>query len=356
MMDILSNSTMAAANTILDNREFIFAQPAWLWALLLLPALLLLRQRRGTAAAIRHPGIRFIAEQLPTPSALAGFIGPIAATATLACIILSLAQPQWKETRQEPIASGVDIMIACDLSDSMREEDMLLGNKEVTRLISAKQVINEFIDSRPNDRLGLVAFAGKAKLSSPLTMDHDILRYKVQSFEATVYSEKREIIKPGTILASGTAIGSGIASAATRLEDRKETKSKIIILVTDGINSAGELTPIEAAQYAADMGIRIYPIAIGKDKRLAQYTTQEDSIDEKTLQQIARITGGQYYRADSVQSLSEAFSEIDHLEKNDSEPRIFEVHTDLFYWTMGAAGVFLLLSLAHCLLFPRPAP
>lgn len=356
MMPLLSNSTTAAADTVLENREFIFAQPAWLWALVLLPALLLLRQRRGTAAAIRHPGIRFIADQLPTPSALAGFIGPIAMTVALACIILSLAQPQWKETRQEPIASGVDIMITCDLSGSMYTEDMLLGNKEVTRLTSAKQVINEFINSRPNDRLGLVAFAGKAKLCSPLTMDHDILRYKVQNFEATVYSEKREIVTPGTILTPGTAIGSAIASAATRLEDRKETKSKIIILVTDGVNSAGELTPIEAAQYAADMGIRIYTIAIGKDKRLSQYTYQEEGIDEKTLQQIARITGGQYYRADSGQSLAEAFSEIDHLEKTDSEPRIFEVHSDLFYWTMCAAGVFLLLALTHNLIFPRPAP
>ncbi len=356
MMPILSNSTTAAATSVIENREFLFAQPAWLWALALLPALFLLRRRHGTAEAIRHPGIRFIADQLPAPSALAGFIGPVTTALALACIILSLAQPQWKEIRQEPIASGVDIMITCDLSGSMANEDMFLGNKYVTRLICAKQVINEFINSRPNDRLGLVAFAGKAKLSSPLTMDHDILRYKVQNFEATLYTKYGEIEVPGTVLAPRTAIGSAIASSASRLDDRKETKSKIIILITDGINNAGEITPIEAAHYAADMGIRIYTIGIGQDRPLSEYTHQEDGIDEKTLQQIARITGGQYYRAESGQSLAEAFSEIDQLEKTDSDPRIFEVHSELYYWTMGLAGLFLLLTLTHNLIFPRPAP
>ncbi|MBE6420020.1 MAG: VWA domain-containing protein [Akkermansiaceae bacterium] len=357
MILFLANSTaQAAAETIPADREFLFAQPAWLWALVLLPALLLLRRRHGTATAIRHPGIRFIADQLPTPSAMAGFIGPLTSALAMAFIILALAQPQWKEMRHEPLASGIDIMITCDVSGSMYNEDMLSGNKKITRLAAAKQVINDFINSRPNDRMGLVAFAGKTKLSSPLTMDHDILRYKVQGFESTVHDEYGHIVTPGTVLTPGTAIGSAIAAAAVRLDDRKETKSKIIILVTDGVNSAGEITPIEAARYAADLGIRIYTIAIGNDNRLSDYTYQEDGIDEKTLQEIAEITGGQYYRASSGQSLAEAFAVIDQLEKTDSAPRIFEVRTSLFYWPLSLAGLCLVLALAYNLILPRPAP
>ncbi len=347
---------LASTEQVSTIRDFQFATPAWLWALVLIPGLLLLRRRRGTAAAVQHPGMKLIAEHLPTPSVLAGLIGPVAAVLATVCVIIALAEPQWKETHKEPIASGIDIMIACDLSGSMAEKDMRLQGRVVDRLTSAKYVINEFINNRPNDRMGLVAFAGKAKLCSPLTMDHDILRHKIDSFYLAEVNLFGQLIKPGFIIEDGTAIGSAIASAATRLNERKETKSKILILVTDGINNRGEITPIDAATGAAELGIRIYTIAIGSDTRLSKHIAQEDAIDEKTLKEIAKLTGGRYYRAGSSQSLAQAFSVIDKLEKTDSEPRTFVVYEALFYWPMGAAGLFLLIALAANMIFPKPAP
>lgn len=348
--------TLATQELPSASRDFLFAEPAWLWVLVLVPLLLLLRRRRGTAAAIQHPGIRMLADVLPKPSVLAGMVGPLCATMATACIIFALARPQWKETHQEPIASGVDIMIACDLSGSMAQKDMRLQGRVVDRLTSAKAVINEFISNRPNDRMGLVAFAGKAKLCSPLTMDHGILRHRLDSFYLAEVSVLGQLIKPGFVIEDGTAIGSAIASAATRLHERKETKSKVLILVTDGINNRGEISPIDAAHSAAELGIRIYPIAIGSDARLSRHMVHQDTIDEKTLKEIAKITGGRYYRAGSSQSLTEAFSVIDKLEKTDSDPRTFEVYDELFYWPMGAAALLLLMALSANLVFPRPAP
>ncbi|MBR7109940.1 MAG: VWA domain-containing protein [Akkermansia sp.] len=347
---------LATQDLSTPEREFLFAQPGWLWVLLVLPLLLILRRRRGTGTAVRHPGMRFIAELLPKPATLAGFIGPVAAVLAMACIILALAQPQWKTQQKEPISSGIDIMIACDLSGSMALKDMKQGRKIVDRLTSAQSVIKEFINNRPNDRWGLVAFAGKAKLSSTLTMDHAILLHQLNDFELTETDNFDRVRRPGTIIEDGTAIGSAIASAATRLEERSDTKSKIIILVTDGINNKGKIGPVGAAQNAADLGIRIYTIAIGRDTRISRHVTQSDSIDEKCLRDIANLTGGRYYRAGSEQSLAEAFSVIDKLEKTDSEPRVFDVYEELFYWPMGAAALLLLISLTWGIVLPRPAP
>ncbi|MBR7109007.1 MAG: VWA domain-containing protein [Akkermansia sp.] len=356
MTSTASIVTLAAAETERFSRDFMFAEPAWLWALVLIPLLVLLRRRMGTAAAIQHPGLRVIAEHLPKPATLAGFIGPVTTLSAVACIIAALAQPQWKETHKEPIASGIDIMIACDLSGSMAEKDMRLKGRIVDRLTSAQHVINEFINNRPNDRMGLVAFAGKAKLCSPLTMDHDILRHKIDSFYLADVNPFGQLIRPGYIIEDGTAIGSAIASAASRLHDRKETKSKILILVTDGINNRGEIGPLEAAQSAAELGIRIYTIAIGSDKRLSGRLVQHDTIDEKSLKEIAELTGGRYYRAGSSQSLADAFAVIDKLEKTDSAPRTFVVYDKLFYWPMGAAALLLLIALGANMVLPKPAP
>lgn len=338
------------------ERDFIFAEPLWLWGLLLLLPLLALRRRSGAAAAIQYPSIRLIGKHLPTPSALAGRVGPVTMVLAAAAILVALAQPQWKEQHKEPIASGVDIMIACDLSGSMAETDMRLNGKYVDRLTSAKHVIKEFVTNRPNDRMGLVAFAGKAKLCSPLTMDHGIILHRLAEFYTSIGNIFGQKERPGYIIEDGTAIGSAIASAATRLNDRKETKSKVIILVTDGNNNRGEISPLEAAQSAAELGIRIYTIAIGNDVQHTTRLINDTQIDEKTLKEIASLTGGKYYRAGSSQSLASAFSGIDKLEKTDSDPRTFIVYDELFYWPMGAAVILLLLSMASQMVFPRPAP
>ncbi len=343
------------------TREFTWAAPGWLWLLLLLIPLLALRRRLGTAASVAHPSIRFIADKLRRPSRLAGRLGPILLGLAAACLILALARPQWRNEYSEQKVSGIDIMIACDLSGSMSSRDMLFKTKDkrqvrIDRLTAAKHVINAFIESRPNDRIGLVAFAGKAKLCSPLTLDHAILRYVIDRFYLSTIDRFTGQETPGYIEQDGTAIGTAIASAATRLHEREETKSKVIILVTDGINNQGSITPIDAAKQAAELGIKIFTIAIGSETRLSHYTANVDTIDEKTLQEIASITGGRYYRANSGESLMKAFGSIDKLEKTDIRRRTFITFDELFPWPLALACLLMAASCLLRLIRPTPAP
>ena len=347
------------------TRELTWAAPAWLWALLLLLPLLALRRRSGTAASISHPTLRFISAQLVRPKKLAGRLGPIFYTLAGAALMVALAQPQWRNEHEEQKVSGIDIMIACDLSGSMSIADMTFTGRNavglttqttVDRLRAAKHVIKEFINSRPNDRIGLVAFAGKAKLCSPLTLDHSIVHYIIDQFYLAEPDGFGRVARPGYIEEDGTAIGTAIASAATRLHERQETKSKVIILVTDGVNNSGSLSPVDAATQAAQLGIKIFTLAIGKDERLSRYTANVDTFDEKTLREIARITGGRFYRASSGTQLKKAFASIDQLEKTDITRRKLVSYKALFPYPLSLAGLLLLLGLVLSSLRPRPAP
>lgn len=353
---ILAEASVPVAEA---TREFTFAQPLWLWALPALLLFLFLRRRPGTTASLVHPTIRFAAAHLQRPASLAGRIGPILFALAMAALIIALARPQWKNQHTEETVSGIDIMIACDLSGSMASQDMLftatdsLGRKQraaIDRLTAAKYVISEFIAGRPNDRIGLVAFAGKAKLCSPLTLDHGIVSYIIREF---YLADDR---RPGYIAEDGTAIGTAIASAALRLNERKETKSKVIILVTDGMSNRGSISPIDAAKQAAELGIKIFTIAIGKDERLSRYTANVDTFDEKTLKEIARITGGQFYRASSGARLQKAFESIDKLEKTEAKKRTLISYDELFIWPLTAAALFLALGTALNFARPKPAP
>ena len=364
MICALTIPALLAAEPI-STREITLAHPAWLWALLLLLPLLLLRRRRGTAASISHPTLRFISSKLVRPHTLAGRLGPICYVLAAAALILALARPQFRYEHEEQKVSGIDIMIACDLSGSMSIADMTFTSRNnrgrpvqttVNRLHAAKHVINEFIASRPNDRIGLVAFAGKAKLCSPLTLDHSIVRYIIDQFYLAEPDGFGRMARPGYITEDGTAIGTAIASAATRLNERVETKSKVIILVTDGVNNAGSISPIDAAQQAAQLGIKIFTIAIGKDERLSRYTAQVDTFDEKTLREIARLTGGRYYRASSGAQLQKAFASIDQLEKSDATRRKLVSYKALFPYPLAIAGLLLLLGLVMNSLRPRTSP
>ena len=348
-----------AEHSMEATREFTFAQPGWLWVLPALLLFLFLRRRSGTTASLVHPTIRFAAKFLKRPSTLAGRVGPICLLLAMASLIVALARPQWKNQHTEDTVSGIDIMIACDLSGSMASQDMLfttrdqLGRQQraaIDRLTAAKYVISEFIAGRPNDRIGLVAFAGKAKLCSPLTLDHGIVSYIIREF---YLADDR---RPGYIAEDGTAIGTAIASAALRLDERKETKSKVIILVTDGMSNRGSISPVDAAKQAAELGIKIFTIAIGKDERLSRYTANVDTFDEKTLKEIARLTGGQFYRASSGARLQKAFESIDKLEKTEAKRRTLISFDELFPWPLAAAALFLTLGILLNFARPRPAP
>lgn len=360
----LVSESADAAPAMAEGREFLFAHPLWLWCLVPLIALALLRRRAGAAASVTHPTIRFAEGKLRRPSTLAGKIGPLLFVLAAACLITALARPQWLNRHTEQHVSGIDIMIACDLSGSMSMQDMIFNVQDergrsrrvpIDRLTAAKHVINEFIDGRPNDRIGLVGFAGKAKLCSPLTLDHGLVKHIISQFylaSADAFGRER----PGYIAEDGTAIGTAIASAATRLHARKETKSKVIILVTDGINNRGSISPIEAAKQAAELGIRIFTIAIGQDERISRYTSDVDAFDSKTLKEIAHCTGGKYYHASSGEKLQRAFALIDKLEKTDAKRRLVVSYDELFHLPLGLAVLLLALGLLLNYTLPRPAP
>ena len=364
-MDTATTQQTAELAATDSTQEFIFGEPGWLWLLLLLPALLLLRRRSGTATGILHPTLSFVAAHLRRPATLAGRLGPVFLSLAAAAVIVALARPQWRNTYEEQKVSGIDIMLACDLSGSMAERDMVfkvrdnrnrLRQTAVDRLTAAQHVLKEFISGRPNDRIGLVAFAGKAKLCSPLTLDHGIVRYVIDQFYLAHPGSFGQAARPGYIEQDGTAIGSAIASAATRLNERQETKSKVIILVTDGVNNSGSITPVEAAKQAAALGIKIFTIAIGRDERLSRYTAKIDTFDEATLKEIAQITGGRFYRASSGAGLLKAFSSIDQLEKTDVKRRTLQSYDELFPWPLGLACILLALGCLLNYTRPRPAP
>ncbi|MDD6813701.1 MAG: VWA domain-containing protein [Akkermansia muciniphila] len=384
------------------SREFVFAQPWVLWLLLPVLGVLLLRRRRGAATCVQHPTAHFVAPLLHRPSVLAGRVGPVCFALAAAALVVALARPQWKNRVEEQKVSGIDIMIACDLSYSMNQRDMTLpvgdlqktaalsvitakedmdvlrsyyGSRRmqellrsnrrlpVRRLTAAQHVIKDFVAGRPNDRIGVVAFAGKAKLGCPLTLDHGrrdpdsgelrpgMVEHIIDQF-CLANGRGRE----GYISEDGTAIGTAIASAATRLQERPETKSKVIILVTDGMNNMGSISPDEAARQAAKMGIKIFTIAIGVDERISAFTAEVDPIDEKTLRNIAKETGGRFFRAGSSENLQKAFSRIDKLEKTDATRRVLESYEELFPYPIGLACLLLALGCLFDVVLPKPAP
>jgi Ca-activated chloride channel family protein len=223
----------------------------------------------------------------------------------LTLILIVLARPQTTSSRQNTEVEGIDIMLAIDVSTSMLAEDL-----KPNRLEAAKDVAATFINGRPNDNIGITVFAGESFTQCPLTVDHTVL--------LNLFSG----IKCG-IIEDGTAVGMGIANAVTRLKDSK-AKSKVIILLTDGTNNRGDISPLTAAEIAKSFGIRVYTIAVGTNGTAPypyptangiQYLNVPVEIDEKTLTQIAINTNGNYFRATSNSKLKEVYSEIDKLEK-----------------------------------------
>lgn len=230
--------------------------------------------------------------------------------AAFVMIVLVLARPQTTDNWQNTEIEGIDIMMAVDVSTSMLAEDL-----KPNRLEAAKQVASEFINGRPNDNIGLTIFAGEAFTQCPLTVDHAVLLNLFHSI-------KGDIAQRG-LIEDGTAIGMGLANAISRLKDSK-AKSKVIILLTDGSNNRGDISPLTAAEIAKQFGIRVYTIGVGTNGTAPypmptyagiQYVNVPVEIDEQTLIQIAGTTNGNYFRATSNSKLEEVYKEIDKLEK-----------------------------------------
>lgn len=239
---------------------------------------------------------------------------------TLSMVIIVLARPQSSDSWEENDIEGIDIMLATDVSTSMLAMDL-----KPNRIEAAKDVAAQFVSSRKNDNIGLTIFAGESFTQCPLTIDHAVMLNMLNAV-------KCDIALNG-IIEDGTAIGMGIANGVSRLKDSK-AKSKVIILLTDGSNNSGEISPEAAAEIAKEFGIRIYTIGVGTDSETAPFPYGDQvvnvpvEIDEATLRKIAEITNGKYYRATSKESLSEIYSEIDKLERTKLHARQFSAYNE----------------------------
>ncbi len=298
-----------------------FATPLAL--LLLLPVALLPLQARITGRnQLRAPRLGDIVAGRSIRSLLAWI--PLALRmAGLALLVVALARPQRSRTDVVVESEGLDIILALDISCSMQEDDM--GG--VDRLTAAKAVSKAFIDRRPNDRIGVVAFGAEAFTQCPLTLDHDTLDTLIDAMFIGGAGQ-------------GTAVGTAIAVSAKRLKDL-EAPSKIVVLVTDGQSNAGRITPIEAARAAAALGIRIYTIGIGADSGRS-ILRRDNGPDEEGLTAIAEETGGRFFRATDPEKLMDVYDDIDELEPSPAEVRQLVDHEELFRIPL-VPGLFLLV-------------
>ena len=255
-------------------------------------------------------------------------------TVAIIMVILILARPQTTDNWQNTEIEGIDIMLAVDVSTSMLAEDL-----KPNRLEAAKDVAAEFINGRPNDNIGITLFAGETFTQCPLTVDHAVLLDMIHN------------IKCG-LITDGTAVGMGIANAVTRLKDSK-AKSKVIILLTDGTNNKGDISPMTAAEIAKSFGIRVYTIGVGTNGmapypypvgNTVQYVSMPVEIDEKTLTEIAGTTDGNYFRATSNSKLKEVYEEIDKLEKTKLNVKEYSKRDEEYHWFALAAFLCVLLE------------
>jgi Ca-activated chloride channel homolog len=325
-----------------------FGRPYFLLLLLLLPLLAWLKGRRGNPPAFVYSSVQLVRGILNVTRTKSGRLLSALRWFALACFIVALAQPRFTSSETRITASGVDIVVALDMSGSMRAEDFQIRGQRVNRFDMARSVLDQFIERRPNDRLGLVVFASEAFIATPLTLDHNFLRRNLDRLQLGVIDENR------------TAIGSALSIAVNRLREL-ESKSKIVILMTDGQNNAGKLSPLTAAEAAAALQIKVYTIGVGSRGEAPMpagrnpftgqmlYQAVPVDIDEDTLIRISDMTDGKYYRADNTERLQAIYAEIDALEKTEREMQKYARHRELFSWaiTPGLGLILLEFLLRH---------
>jgi Ca-activated chloride channel family protein len=336
--------------------SYTFHDPWWLLALLVLPVLIWVRGRRGApvlvvpfAAAWHRPSI-VSSSRWPTGLAFLGLV----------LLIVALARPQRVEDKREVKQQGYDLMLAIDLSGSMYAEDYERDGERINRLQAIKPVIQAFIHQRTTDRIGLVVFAGRAYTLAPLTFDHDWLERQIERLKLNLIED-------------GTAIGDGLGVALTRLQQAKreegsKRKGAFVVLMTDGANNRGVLTPEQSTEIAKSRGIPVYTIGAGKDglvpfpvfddngKKIG-YSRRISDLDEGQLRAMADATGGKFFRAFDSDTIEKAFAAIDAAQKIEFQAKSYLLTTELFtYFAIpGALLVFLgaLAALPPALSFRR---
>lgn len=315
----------------------------WLSLLALIPIFLLWKWLRGdryAVAAMRYPDIRIARGARRSWRMMLRPVQSLLRGLAVALIILGLARPQSIQAREVIRGEGVDIALALDISGSMASLDFQPQN----RLEAAKAVIDSFIAERQYDQIGLVVFASNAFNQSPPTVDKNVLR---RMLDQTRLATELNID-------DGTAIGMGLANAASMLKD-SQAKSRVVILLTDGVNNAGQIDPLTAADAAATLGIKVYTVGVGRSGQvpvpitdafgIERVVMQESQLDEETLQAIADTTGGRYYRAEDSGGLRKIYDEINELEKSQIEIETYTNATELMGWVLAPGLLFLLLEM-----------
>lgn len=303
-------------------RGIVFAQPAFLYLLILIPAMIsfyVFRQHK-TSASVRVSGLKQFENSVLTFRHLLRHILFAFRVAAVGLLIIILARPQATNNYQDVSTEGIDIVLTLDISGSMLARDF-----KPDRLEASKNVATEFITGRPYDRIGLVVFSGESFTQCPATTDHAVLINLLREMKSGMIED-------------GTAIGEGLATAVNRIRDSK-ARSKVIILLTDGVNNRGIIAPLTAAEIAKTYGIRVYTIGVGT-QGVAPYPVQtpfgiqyQDTpveIDEAILKQIAQMTDGRYFRATDNEKLIQVYSEIDKMEKSRIDVRQFKVREEKY--------------------------
>lgn len=288
--------------------------------------------RMGDTFAFRYAPKSWKVKLLP--------LQPILRIVTFVLIVTALARPQTSNSWQNKTVEGIDIMLAMDVSTSMLAEDL-----KPNRIEATKQVASEFISGRPNDNIGLTIFAGEAFTQCPMTTDHTSLLNLLQGVRTDIAARG--------LIQDGTAVGMGLANAVGRLKDSK-AKSKVVILLTDGSNNMGDISPMTAAEIARSFGIRVYTIGVGTNKVApypmpvaggVQYVNIPVEIDTQTLKDIASTTDGDFYRATNTRELHQIYKEIDQLEKSKLNVKSFSKKYDAFQPFAVAAALALLCEI-----------
>jgi Ca-activated chloride channel family protein len=305
---------------------FVFKDPTLLWLLLIVPVVALVSLFKRTRASFRFPADELLEGIKPTMRQRLNWVPAALRCAAITLVILALARPQTVLSHSKTVTEGVDIVIDLDTSTSMLAEDFKVGNQRVNRFNLIKEVVKDFIGKRKDDRIALVAFAARAYTVCPLSTDYQWLY------------DNLDRVRVGMI-EDATAIGSALASSLNRLRTSK-TKSRIIILLTDGINNAGNISPLVSAEAAKALKVKIYTIGVGS-KGLVPYPMQDQfgrtvyqnipiEIDEETLKKIADETGGKYYRASDTETLWKIYDDINRLEKSNIEHYGYMEFNELF--------------------------
>lgn len=314
-----------------------FANPGYLFLLLLIVPIVAwyIWKLRNAHAAVQLSSTESLQRQPKSLRVWLIHVPFVLRVAVIMLLSLALARPQLSNRWQAESTEGIDIMMALDISGTMLGEDL-----KPNRLEAAKAVATEFVLSRPNDQIGLVVFAGESFTQCPLTTDHAVL---VNLFQSVKFG----------MIEDGTAIGLGLANAVNRMKD-SPTKSKVVILLTDGSNNRGDIDPQTAAEIAKTFGIRVYAIGVGSYSDAVrvpiytpygvQYGTMRSEFDENTLRSIARTTGGEYFRATDNKSLRSIYQQIDQLEKTKIRVREYSKRTEYFMPFLTAALLCLLLE------------